>query len=113
MSNESAYQQVKRYITKDWETRKRLLPLAQQTAAKEERDRALAFLAQLAPVADTTPQPSLFAPTPHPIIELDPHLAARIDKLNEGIRTAGNTGKFADAAKLASEKGKLLRSQGL
>ena len=110
MSNAGYIRIIKSYINDKAKQFHRFEP--DKAAANAERDRILALLKALAP-DEPMPTQAAITPTPHPIIDLDPHLAARIDKLNEGIRTAGNTGKFADAAKLASEKGKLLRSQGL
>ena len=59
MSNESAYQLVRKYINQSFDNHRRYIAIKDMAGAKEERDRALAFLATLRTAPQPTPQTPL------------------------------------------------------
>jgi hypothetical protein len=110
MSNAGYIRIIKSYINAKALQFHRFEP--DKAAANAERDRILALLKALAP-DEPMPTQAAIAPTPHPIVEPDPEISRKIEKINERIRAADNTGKFADRAELVAQRARLLGRQGL
>ena len=108
MTNESAYQLVKKHINQQFETHRRYIAIRDQAAAKAERDRALGFLATMR--TEEPKQPTLLAePIP---FEYTPELSLRIDQLDKAIDAANMRDDYARATALRARKFQMLRSIG-
>lgn len=108
MTNESAYQLVKKYINTQFETHRRYIAVKDQSAAKAERDRALGFLATLR--TEEPVQPTLLAePIP---FDYTPEISLKIDQLDKAIDVANGANDYARATALRARKGIMLRSIG-
>ncbi len=110
MTNESAYQLVRKYINQSFESHRRYIAVNQQAAAKEERDRALSFLATLRTEKLQPQQPALVA---EPMPAYTPELSLKVDQLDKAIDAADMRADFARSTALRDRKGKMLRSMGL
>ena len=128
MTNESAYQLVRKYINQSFESHRRYIAIKDMAAVKEERDRALGFLATLRteePVqptlldccAEVTEQAPLLTsyqlPTPRTMPDYSPELSQKLDQLDKAIDTANGANNYARATALRDRKGKMLRSMGI
>ena len=108
MTNESAYQLVRKYINTQFESHRRYIAIKDQAAAKAERDRALAVLATMR--TEEPVQPTLLAePIP---FEYTPELSQKLDLMDKAIDAATADGKFANATAIRARKGQMLRSIG-
>ena len=104
MTNESAYQLVRKYINTQFESHRRYIAIKDQAAAKAERDRALAMLATM-----RTEEPVLAEPIP---FEYTPELSLKLDQMEKAIDTANGANDYARATALRARKGQMLRSIG-
>lgn len=118
MSNETAYQHVKRYINEQWEAHRRFLPQGAYAAELAKKDGALKWLEVM---KRTSPEPTPFEQPAAPVeeapkkkvVEFDRELSLRIDQLDKHIDQAKHQGDFARATALRDRKARMFRQIGL